>query len=335
MIQHYVAEQHEEIRLQPFTDDQEPHSTAITRPVTIGYRVTAPNIIAVRDMSYIIGCLRSGIVEGTDIKAKVLLCRSIGIHETIIKSVKKELPYFVGSLCRRSRSNANVELSWYAIFDFDHVDPKETKSRLMQLPFAKYIFDSVRDGVKMIVEFDRPIKNEAAYRKLYTWLLYMIRSKTGFECDHTPDWSRACYFSYDPFLYEATDYKPLDVNMAMSAATVLEDLNKATSIPEEQLNASVEKRDYADYAQDFDKARDICHKLAHCRLHYQDWIAVGFALYYCFGEQGKPLWNLFYQNPNYDDSWYDINRKWSSFRRADGRANWQTLVDIAGRYGCA
>ena len=84
---------------------------------------------------------------------------------------------------------------------------------------------------------------------------------------------------------------------------------------------------------DYEKASKVVQKLAQMVIPYSDWYRVGLALYAGFGEAGRPLWNLFLQNPHYRDTQRGLDAKWHSFRGVR-EITLATLFEIGGRYGC-
>ena len=309
-------------------------NSAITRPVTLGTAVTKPSDIAVRDISYIVECIRAGRVERRDIRALISTIRALPNPE-LAGAMKRELPWFSASLCEGRRANQNVKLAWFALLDLDHVQDIEAMKLLaiQKLPWVRYAFQSVRDGVKLIAEFRTPITREDDFRRLWEWLALQAKTVLNHPVDSAPDWARACFFSYDPRLLVNPDCKPLEPAKELKAqesfpmAMAFTPKARSSSQPQNRANPA------PGYAEtDFERAEKLVQKLAKIRLSYHDWICVGLALYAGFGEAGKPLWSLFEGNPHYHDSQRLIDAKWRSFR-AVREITIATLFEIGGRYG--
>ncbi|HOY84962.1 MAG TPA: hypothetical protein PLQ80_06670, partial [Candidatus Syntrophosphaera sp.] len=138
-----------------FVSEATPNA-AITRPVTVGMSVTAPSAIAERDISYVMDCVREGRFEGRDLKALLTTIRSLPKEPAALAAgMKRALPWFSGSTFQRRRGNEFFKAAWFLVFDLDHVPEVEGLKRqaLEKLPFLRYAFQSVRDGVKLVAEF--------------------------------------------------------------------------------------------------------------------------------------------------------------------------------------
>jgi len=198
-------------------------NSAITRPVTVGTAVTQPSLIAERDISYVMDCVRRGEFEGKDLRALVSTIRGIP-NSALAAGMKKSLPWFSGSVFRRRRGNEFFKAAWYQVFDLDHVEDVEGLKRraLDQLPFLRYAFQSVRDGVKLAAEFSSPITKEDDFRVIWRHLALRIAKALGVEPDSTPDPARACFLSYDPDLLTNPGCKPPDPKRILAEARSLE-----------------------------------------------------------------------------------------------------------------
>ena len=199
----------------------EPLNAAIKYPVTVGEKVAFPSVIAVRDIAYVMDCVKTGIVEGKDIRALIYTLRNVP-NSDMVRAMKKELPYFLGSVCKRFRSNATVKFAHFAIFDLDHVRNIEAVKRKAttcpELAYIRYAFHSVIDGVKLIAQFDRPLRFEGDYRELWYYLAYQVEQALRLKVDSAPDWARACFYSYDPQLLVRSGWQPVDTKVAGLAA---------------------------------------------------------------------------------------------------------------------
>lgn len=329
----------------PFTDGGELQNTAVQYPVTVGLLITQPSVIATRDISYVIDCVRQGVVEGNDLRAQIGVIRTTA-DKAVARQLKAQLPYFLGSVCRRYRSNEAVEKARFMIFDLDGIsDPAAVKAEaLAKLPFLRWAFVSPGGkGVKLIAQLDRDITLEAEYRELWAWLALQVNTVLGIEPDSTPDWARACFFSYDPELLTNAAFKPVAVN---SELLQLRELSFAWQRESRTLGGSKEATDGHHTArenpasearitspeEDFARAREVVAQLAQIRIPYHEWVKVGFALYSAFGEPGRSIWYLFQSNPHYRDTAADLAKQWRSFRSVRN-TTLGTLFYIAEQHG--
>ena len=321
-----------------FADGGEARNSALRYLVTVGKRVDAPNIIANRDISWVMECVRSGIVEETDIRALIHTIRSLP-NEKLARAMKASLPYFLGSVCRPPRSNNTVEYANFAIFDLDHVPDIEAAKRhaLEKLPFLRWAFRSVRDGVKLLAQFDRPVADQAKYRVLWNYLARQVERALELPVDSTPDWSRACFFSFDPGLLYSSSFRPVKVGEALAEAEQLLPLlrprKEAQPLAAKGNVALAVPMDGRSPEEEFALARRVVEGLATRVIPYHDWIRAGMALYAGFGERGRELWHLFLSNPNYSDSEADLDRHWRSFSKIRN-ITLGTLFYLGGVYGC-
>ncbi len=333
-------------------DDKVLPNSAIRYAVTVGHRVSAPNLIEVRDISYVMECVKTGCVEGTDIRVLILTIRNVPNAE-LARAMKANLPYFLGSVCERVRSNSTVKYANFAIFDLDHVENIEAvkQAAIDKLTFLRWAFRSVRDGVKLVAQFDRPVTREEDYRVLWQYLALQVERALGLKPDATPDWSRACFYSFDPGLLYNSAFKAVDVASALKEAEWVQSLggmvewwkggkdaaqssDSSVAVHETTNLSTVSPLHLYTSSDDFSKARSVVSQLAQLRIDYRDWIRVGMALYAGFGEGGKPLWDLFLGNPQYpQETQKDLDHHWRSFRKVH-TLSLATLFYLGERYGC-
>ncbi|MDD2297290.1 MAG: BT4734/BF3469 family protein, partial [Sphaerochaetaceae bacterium] len=205
-------------------------NAAITRPVTVGPAVTQPSAIAERDISYVMDCVREGRFESKDLRALILTIRGLPPDQAAIAAgMKKSLPWFSGSTFHRRRGNEFFKAAWFLVFDLDHVGDIEGLKRraLDKLPWLRYAFQSVRDGVKLVAEFASPITKEDDFRTLWKYLALQIGKLLEIEADATPDPARACFLSYDPGLLVNSNCRPLEGKSTLREAEAIEMLTSA------------------------------------------------------------------------------------------------------------
>jgi len=228
---------------EPFADLGEDRNSAVKYPVTVGANVSDPSRICTRDIAHVISCVKRGIVEGIDIRAQILTIREIQ-NQTLANAMKKQLPWFCGSLCEGRRSNKAVKLAHFIVYDLDHVrDIEAVKSEaIARLPFIRYAFRSVRDGVKLIAWLDKPVTNEKDFRLIWEYLALQIETVLRLKVDRTNDWSRACFFSYDPDLIVSPQCLLVSVESVLRDAGFLLEMVRAGKMRASQVFGSQEQR---------------------------------------------------------------------------------------------
>jgi len=191
----------------------------------------------------------------------------------------------------------------------------------------------VRDGVKLIAELKNPVLKESDYRILWKYLALQVEFALQLKVDTTPDWCRACFFSFDPGLLYNSAFKPVDVVKAIQEATFALSLlgSKKEKREDAPPTSSLDSPNATE--DDFDKARIVVQKLSNLHIAYRDWVKIGMALYAGFGERGKELWDYFLDNPHYQDTEDDLARHWRSFASVHS-INVSTLFFVGEKYGC-
>jgi hypothetical protein len=320
-------------------------------PVTVGRSVRHPESIAIRDIGYVMDCMQKGFYEGFNLQRAIQTLRGMADREAQ-KTAKLALPWFSGSLMRKKRSNLNVEKASFMIFDIDHVaKPEELKTLAMaKLPYIRFAFCSAVDGVKLVAQFRQPIIEEEKYRRIYTFIALQIEWVIKHICDTTSDWSRACFFSYDPNLITNINCTPLDplvtYKQAISVMEIPFPRGNASHIvsPNQGKHGGLPLQDTPVGADpsacppricppdDYAKAQAIIATMSTIPIVYRDWIKIGQALYAGFGEQGKALWDMFLNNPNYNDSQIMLDAHWRSFRNVR-TISLASLFYVAEQYG--
>jgi len=283
--------------------------------LTAGSKIQQPQTYEHLPIEDVIDVIVNGRYHDQNLKDIIMAIRRESPKE-VASSLKRSLPFFTGSFYEASRSNANVSYAAYAIMDLDHVqDIPAVKKRVMDtLTYAYCAFQSVNDGVKIIIHLDPVITDEAHYRAAYEVLKQNVHNITGIIPDSTPDWARACFFSYDPDILVNTDCQGFTCQIPQVPK----------SCPSKTVISSS--------ASDYDRARQVVQALAGMKISYKDWIKLGFALKSAFGDRGKVLWDLFAYNPNFSDSVRYIEHKWHSFG-SSGAVGIATVFYIGGKYG--
>lgn len=349
---------------------------AMRCPVTVGTNVRRPDHIEHRDISYVMTAIKEGRYESIDLKTRINNIRT-AVTEEGARYAKSQLPWFCGAYIREKRSNENVTSARFMIFDLDHVKDIEAikQKAVLKFPWLRYAFHSVTDGVKLVAMMNKPLTDERKFRAIYAYLCLQIETLLLVPCDNTPDWARACFFSYDPELIDnLKNLKPLDVEDYYRQAVSFREFQRGSNMlsrsnlrhspdthftpsstgakdscvdignPCDRMSPSapiVCSKDKAqsglndscyNSADDYAKAEKVVAVLSKLHIDRQDWIKIGFALYAAFGERGKPLWDMFVDNPNYNDTQRKIDLHWNSFKNVRS-ITISSLFYIADKYG--
>jgi hypothetical protein len=295
------------------------------RMITTGSSVTKPAQYAHYYIEDVIPAIKFGIFQNTSLRRRIEEIRTESNPE-IARNLKKGLPYFTGSYFEESRKDTNVQFAAFAIIDIDHVADIEGVKKLAmdKLPCARCAFRSVNDGVKIVVTLDPVITEESLYRSTYEELRQKVQSITGLTPDTTSDWSRACFFSYDPNLINNND--------CGGYACENPPAHSHASPPPQKRSLPSSAEAIAATGDDYVKAEIVIQALCKTVIKYPDWIKIGLALKAAFGESGKALWMLFEGNPNYNDDHHELERKWRSFS-SSGAVGLGSLFYIGEMYG--
>ena len=246
---------------------------------------------------------------------------------------------------------------------------------IAKLPYIRYAFRSVNDGVKLVAQFTKDITNERDYCKIYVFLAMQIEWALKRICDNTHDPARACFLSYDPALLINHQVKPLDPRVTLKQADEVmklsfprrqesmspsqaqesfspnltphscesRNLTQLREIPDQvrdegvcgvpaNANSPLQNVASASDGTDYAKAEKAVLGLSKLVIDYYDWIKIGQSLFAGFGQDGKALWDMFMDNPNYNDDQRLINLKWFSFRNVRS-ITLATLFYMAEKYG--
>jgi len=300
-----------------------PTQSPDTRKLTAGRSVRQPDQYEHLYIEDVIATIKYGIYHDQLLSERIEDIRAEKNPE-IAKNLKHGLPFFTGSYYEGSRRNANVRYAAYAVIDLDHVPDIEAAKNLVmeQLPCALCAFQSVNDGVKIVVALKPAVVDQERYRAIYAILQQRVAQITGLNPDSTPDWARACYFSYDPFLVFNEDCIPFDSEIPLPAQPSKPAPCQPQAAP---FKLPPSEDDYA-------RAELVIKALSTMYIRYEDWIKTGLALKAAFGERGKALWLLYEGNPNYSDDTRELERKWRSFSYT-GSVGIGSLFYVGERYG--
>ncbi len=209
--------------------------------MTYNPRINMPNDCTSITLDEVIDAIKKGSlpIHGSttcetikDVKLKM----DTATDSAIKSKLKDSLPVFVaaGEFSHRSDTKL-VKYSEYIVIDLDYETPEEMSERsadwdrLKSFPFVRAMFASPRNGIKVIVRHN---SDDSKYHKqLFGQILSVI------NCDKKDlsgcNISRACYFSYDPDLYENPDcemfrFSPVE-EMVKFTTTAITPSSKPTS----------------------------------------------------------------------------------------------------------
>lgn len=235
---------------------------------------------------------------------------------------QQNFPFFnLGTFLDSHRINKNLISTQFMLFDYDHLDDnlEAVKQSLISDNSVFAFFVSPRgNGVKVIYRLADPITDHEFFSQLYKHYAKRFGIELGANPDKTSDVSRPCYFSYDPHLYYNPDAVPLKTDVITKVAT-----SKTTS------SSSA----YTNVVFDSVLLRRAVEHLRNQKIDYNDWLACGFALA-PLGEYGRQYFHLLSDNPNYNDSQEEIDKKFENFLDNPDKYNdIDALYLIAANYG--
>jgi len=227
------------------------------------------------------------------------------------KTLKCALPWVSMAKFRTRRALAEISSVNGLILDFDHVsDIDRMKQSITSIPFVWSAFQSVRDGVKFVVPFAKPLTDIKRFKAIFDYISFLCREELGFVPDASAsDASRAHFVSYDPEPVFNHRYLPFDweklapvidgfAHQEIVAQTPVFDAREFGELDERVLLSAVQY-------------------LAGRKFSYLDFIRCGIALHSALGEKGLPYWEFFGTNPNYQDDQKYLLEKWKSFASCD------------------
>lgn len=166
-------------------------------------------------------------IKSSDLlKEKILPLRKFAAEHDMetAAEIKKTLPYFIlGTFEDGIRSNKSLEEINYMVLDIDKLDEEELydlREEINKDPNVYVSFVSPSgNGLKVILQFNTPIKNAALFRTNYRHYKKIFEEKYGIKCDNTVDAARATFLSYDPDIYIAQYYDKIPVVYDLYEAT--------------------------------------------------------------------------------------------------------------------
>jgi hypothetical protein len=196
------------------------------------------------------------------------------------------------------------------------------------------------------------LPSQKTHDPLRSFAALLLGVEKEYQADNTPDPARACFVSYDPELWENKECVPYCVKESFLPAQTpgvkpvprqnglrnSENASGAKSIiprGDDAIQNSVGIKDSFSGVVNEEPDETIKNAIAYLaqqKLDYHDWIKIGMALYHQYGENGKPLWDMFADNPHYRDTQRQLDRRWKSFRTATGISA-GSIIHIAQQYG--
>ncbi len=213
-----------------------PLTAPLLRIVSLGSRITRPEKLVRIPLQTIIANIQNGTYRALlePLRAESDPEKRAGL--------KRKLPYFVFAVFDGSRAESNVLQANGIVFDLDGVpDIRETKARISEgFPWARYIFRSPVNGLKVLVQFSRPVTDKALYTAIWKHLKAELAAAAGMEADNTPDMCRACFVSMDPDLVSNADALEFDPDVLADHTGVTEGSFFTTELQRTQREAQRE-----------------------------------------------------------------------------------------------
>ena len=233
--------------------------------------------------------------------------------------------------CTGGRNAESIDYTIGICLDYDGLadhELEQLKERLSEVPWAYFGFTSPNGGYKVIALFDAPYRDKVNYTHLYKTVQRYTDMKLGFSSDvNTCDMGRVIFFSWDPEPYFKPDAMLIIPESFLGQAD--KNVLKASVAPEELLTQPPREPVTEQRLADIESA--VSH-LCTQKIAYNHWLKAGMALQSYLGEGGKRYWDRFLDNPHYDDTQKDMDRRWKSFR-ANGRITINSLFWVAEQYG--
>lgn len=175
-------------------------------------RLKVPNDCTPITLEEVIDAIRTGAlpIYGSPKETVKDLKRKIdNTNDAMLKDMYKDsLPLFVAAGEFNHRSVGGLDkYSQYIIADFDYKTSEDMLSRdadwerFKTLPYVRVMFTSPRGGIKLIIRHNND--DDTQHKNLMSQIKAAINSNKWDSSGSDP--SRACFFSYDPDLYENQD----------------------------------------------------------------------------------------------------------------------------------
>ena len=143
------------------------------------------------------------------------------MDEKQYKNLKKQLPYFVGSIFHPPiRRKEHFAVANYLILDLDYLEAANLSIEtlmddLKKLPQVALLFKSPSgDGLKVVFQLKTPCSDAALFSAFYKLFAHRFAKKNELQAviDYkTSDVTRACFLSYDADAYFNPDCQKIDI----------------------------------------------------------------------------------------------------------------------------
>lgn len=258
------------------------------------------------------GAIRQAIKEGNKKKKE---------------SIKKKLPFFTPSvLIEKTRSG--LISSRLLILDFDHIDLDVLRPRVNKLKSLVFSFRSPSgDGLKAVFLLSRSITDPDIYSFVYKRYAGNIGKILGVMPDmQTSDCCRGCLMAHDPDIFVNQEPKSLWLPSESDLLGMYQDQYRSYFEAQEKRQKNPPKD------QDEELAEDAAEFLSNQITNYQDWVRCGMALA-SWGEKGRRIFHILSNNPSYNDTAREIDRKFDNLIKTPSKVGIGTLFFCAYQYG--
>ncbi len=293
-----------------------------TNLVTFGASITRPEALKTMPIQNLMAQMQSG-----NWRKQIEAIRAEK-NPKLRSELKQRLPYFIYGVVEGKRLDENVRQLNGIVFDFDHLPNidafKETV--LLNVPWARWIFRSPVDGLKVVIPFSREVFDRKEYSAVWYYLRKELKERTGIEPDNTPDLCRACFVSWDDDFIAVNGAEEFDPSQVEQLSKAAEENNVEQIADQQHWNAAL-PIDLTEH-----QALSAVEYLCKCKLEYRDWSRIGMALYNHFGEPGKIFWMLFADNPHYEDDAEGLSKLWDKLKKYP-TVKIGTLFYIAEQHG--
>lgn len=195
-------------------------------------------------------------------------------NDPMLKDYYKEtLPLFVAAGEFDYRNEGGLRsYSQYIIADFDYKTPEDMLSRdadwevFKTLPYVRVMFTSPKGGIKLIIRHNND--DRAQHKNLMGQIRAAINSNKWDTSGSDP--ARACFFSYDPDLYENPDCEMFDFEPVKTIVAVAKSTTtsvSASSTPTISILSETEEMQTIKRVQSWsDSNFPICQGYRHSHL---------------------------------------------------------------------
>lgn len=313
-------------------------SINVNTAFTLGYNVQKPEYLRKASRDEIVASIRSGELDGIDVKGMVEKIRATTNKEERTR-LKLCLPWFSGGQYIFKRCLDDWYQANYIILDVDQVEYAEAMKDFLELidKSIDFVFTSPSKGLKFVYRLASPIHDEASYVRAYRWLAQDLKAKLNLTADEgARSRAQACYSSYDPELWESCRSQPLDVSK-LPVEEPQAPRAKVIDFPESAVvrtPADTAKTfQSSTFAEDYELAEAIVsYLIAKGEISYEHWRKTAYAIKARFGEYGRELFLMYADNNAYRDDRESLSRFWDSLG-IPSSISFPSLIWVATQYG--